>query len=105
MTMSSHLAGDNDADLDGSASVRAPVGRALHRDLATKREVDGLRVRADARPTFERALGYHERVDQLVAALLAERGVEPEDAPLSPQCGNPFSVAGGEPGRDLVHDS
>ncbi len=89
----------------GLSRYATPVGRALHRDIAAKREVDGLRVGADARPRFERALGNPERVDQLVAARLAERGVEPEEAPLSAQGGNPFYVAGGEPGQDLRHDS
>jgi hypothetical protein len=78
---------------------------AVHRDIAAKREVNGLGVGTDARPTFERALGNPEGADQLVAARLAERGVEPEEAPLSAQGGNPCYVAGGEPGEDLRHDS
>ena len=98
------LTGHHDLDLNRSESVRSPLGRALHRDIAAKREVDGLRVGADARSAFERALGNPERVDQLVAAGLAARGVEPEEAPLGAQRGNPFSVAGGKPGEYLGHD-
>ena len=98
------LTGHHDLDLNRSESVRSPLGRALHRDIAAKREVDGLRVGADARRAFERVLGNPERVDQLVAAGLAERGVDPEEAPLGAQRGNPFSVAGGEPGEYLGHD-
>ena len=87
----------------GAESVRGLLGRTLHRDIASEHKVDGLPVGVDARRTSNRPLGDPERVHQLFAARLAERGIQPEEAPLSAQCGNALSVAGVKPGQDLRH--
>jgi hypothetical protein len=44
-----------------------------------------------------------ERVDQIFAACLAERDVEPKEAPLGAQCGDTLSLGGVEPVEDLRH--
>ena len=51
----------------------------------------------------QRALGNPERVGQIVAARLAERDVEPEEAPLRAQCGDTLSLDGVEPVEHLGH--
>jgi hypothetical protein len=99
------VTGHDDLDFNGSESVRGLLGWTPRRDIAAEHKADGLPVGMDARRTSNRPLGDPERVDQLVAARLPERGVEPEEAPLSAQCGNPFSIAGGKPGQDLRHDA
>jgi hypothetical protein len=97
------VAGHDDLDLDGCEPVGSLLGRTLHRDVATEHKVDGLPVGVDARWTSKRPLGDPEHVHQLVAARLTERGIEPEKALLSAQCGNTFSVAGVKPGQHLRH--
>jgi hypothetical protein len=70
------FAGHDDADLDGSESVRALLGRTLRRDIAAKREVDGLLVGADARRTSNRPLG--STVSPLTSPNAASTPCSPE---------------------------
>ena len=58
---------------------------------------------ASAPQSAQRALVNPERGDQIFAARLAERDVEPKEAPLGAQCGDTLSLGGVQRVEDLRH--
>ena len=54
-------------------------------------------------PEPEYALGNPQRIDEIITAGLAERDVEPEEAPLLPQQSDALPHAGVQPGKHLRH--
>jgi hypothetical protein len=51
----------------------------------------------------EAPLGYRQRFDEIVVRRLAERGVDPEEAPLRAQRVDTRSLRRIEPGQDVGH--
>jgi hypothetical protein len=106
--------GDQDVDLDGAQAVARSLLLLLtfELDIAAKREDDGLGVDVEdprgvavalplQRP--KRGLRDPERLHQIFATRLAERDVEPEEAPLCPQCGDALALGGMQPADYLRH--
>jgi hypothetical protein len=107
------FAGDNDADLDGSESVRAPVGRAFHRDIAAsanrrtaRRRGRATDLRARAREprsvstSSSRLVSLSEASSQktrLSARSAATRSLSPAASPVATSFTTPQSgvAAGG----------
>jgi hypothetical protein len=108
------VARNEDANLHGPQAVPGLLLLRLTLDVAAKREDDGLSVSvegprgvaaASAPRGAQRALVNPERGDQIFAARLAERYIEPEEALLGAQCGDTFSLGGVQPVEDLCHGS
>jgi hypothetical protein len=106
------VARNEDANLHGPQAVPGRLLLRLTLDVAAKREDDGLSVSvegprgaaaASAPRSAQRALVNPERGDQIFAARLAERDVEPEEVALGAQCGHTLSLGGVEPVEDLGH--
>jgi hypothetical protein len=106
------VARDHDAHLDWSQPVGGLVGRRLTLDVAPEREGDGLSVGvehphgvsvAGPRQSAKGALGNTQRLDETVAARLTEGDVEPEEAALGPEGGDPRLLRRIEPGEDVRH--
>jgi hypothetical protein len=58
---------------------------------------------AGSRQRAKRALRNTQRLDEIVAAGLAERGVEPEEAALGAEGGDARLLGGIEPVEDVRH--
>ena len=106
------VAGDQDVDLERVQAVGGLAGRRMRPDIAAEREDDGLpiglkRPRGGAVAEFpkcaHRALGNRQRGGHVIEARPVERDVEPEEATLRAQCGDPLSRGVVEPVEDLCH--
>ena len=103
------VACDEGLDLHRPQAVPGRIVGWLQLGIAAERERDRLAVGVESprgtavalqRP--QRALVI-ERVDEILAARLTQRHVEPEEAPLGAQCGDTLSLGGVEPVEDLRH--
>jgi hypothetical protein len=103
---------NEDLNLHGPQAVPGLPLLRLTLDIAAKREDDGLAVSVEgprgvavgsAPQSAQRALVKPERGDQIFAARLAKRDVEPKEAPLGAQCGDTLSLGGVQPVEDLRH--
>ena len=92
----------------GTRLLRRPLGL----DVAAEREDQGLSVpRATSvrrrcrrtRPEPQGTLGNPQRFDEILAARLAERDIEPEEAPFSAQSSDTLSLGDAESGEYLRH--
>jgi hypothetical protein len=101
------VARNEDANLHGPQAVPGLLLLRLTLDVAAKREDDGLSVSVEGPRGVAAASAPRgaQRGDQIFAARLAERYIEPEEALLGAQCGDTFSLGGVQPVEDLCHGS
>jgi hypothetical protein len=106
------VARDHDPHLERSQPEGGVLGQRLGVDVAAEREGDRLPVGVEgprggcalgARQSTKRPLGYRQRFDEIVVGRLAERGVDPEEAPLRAQRVDTRSLRRIEPVQDVCH--